>query len=461
MPGRTIALLCVSVLLAASVPGVGWHEPDDKTNEQYGSTAGDPRVLEDAGACINETRPMKEVSCVVFYAHFLQLHNPVLMNTQRPPECAPNLARGFTGSPNVEPHWTFTRLAMYSSPGFVEYDEIRDPCEITRSRNDGGLARDIDVAKGFPIRGHWYLSADQLESSTLGIGTGPDSDTPSMGTMPCVTLRMTLETGRYVGEGELLTEGETTKTIVSTPYASGLQQELPLPDPCPGSTGTITAKEVAEFIVEMEPPERAIRSNESFAVGVHWYQHDGISSDPQEEDNINQADWNIHTGSDYPNRLVVPVQEPIEILHLDVMKSDEKSAIALRTQTPWGLYDIDDENIQFRLYNETGTLVSIESQGEPRSPMHCGHFHPLDLRYPWDLKAQDLEPGTYTLHATVSNWQHTGHATQATTFTIEEEVTQAQGLPAVAPLLVVFALFALLARLPRATNKPETHNNVK
>ena len=221
--------------------------------EQYGSRSGDERVLEDGARCFEATADNDETTCVVLYGHLFDLLNKVPINVQRPPDGAHDLSRGFSSTPGYERMWNLNELILESSPGFVEYpDDVNaDP----RLHPERGLSTDVQIATDVDIFGYWYLSADFDEFTGLGIDTVPPGsqdaeDDPGVGVMPCLTVRMKLQTGRVLGQGETIAAGQTTKTLIT---GKGVDADTSAAGdlPCPEGAGEVFAGRVAEFEVNM------------------------------------------------------------------------------------------------------------------------------------------------------------------------------------------------------------------
>jgi hypothetical protein len=103
-------------------------------------------------------------------------------------------------TPDVEPFWSNARSVAVPYPGFVWYNE-RSCGEAVGTPLEHGLAGDLRISDAFPVTGYWTLSADALELGVMGIGKGPEETPPSLGGMPCVTVRMVLGTGSSTGVG--------------------------------------------------------------------------------------------------------------------------------------------------------------------------------------------------------------------------------------------------------------------
>lgn len=438
-----------------------------QTTTPYGTVSGDARVLEDGAKCFEAVAGSQD-TCVVLYGHVFDLLNAVPANVQRPPDGAIDLSKGFTGTPGYEPVWDFNQLDLYSSPGFVEYPPNSN--EKPRLHPERGLSFDVQVSKDVPVTGYWYLSADFDEFSPAGVDNAPpgSADDPSVGILPCLEVRMVLQTGRYFGSGDVLAEGSVTKTIVTAdPLGANQQDTSAIPaTPCPnGDTAVVENGDVIEFEVDLGVANADIPRLQGFVIHVEWFNYA-----PGEEDNPDKVythQWNLHTGTDYVPRVLVPIKNPVEVSKVRPQFFDGKIYIHGVFNSPWGSYDVDHGTIGVEVFDESGAPVAanIEDPILRYSVDHNGHFKPVNATFPWDYKADGVAPGTYTVRVTAQNWQHTGTHVKEGQITIASDVrksvaTDSEGnslvgdpeaglgaeespLGAFAPTLVVLGLLGL------------------
>lgn len=449
--GILFAWLACALLLAAAPSTVAWHWEDEVENELFNTHAGDPRTPDDAQECLNETRSMEGVSCVAIYPHLLfNDHGGYPLNAQRPADCAPERAQGTSSPVDVYEYWRFNEARFWSSPGLVQYGEPGDDgmCgEDVFMEPHSELSLNLTLAKDINITGYWYLSSDQLEQSGLGIGTGPEGE-PSAGLMPCLTVRMTMETDWWPGEGRVLAQGETTKTLLSTPQAVG-DHPLGIDDPCPGAEGEITAETVNEFRVDLGQADATIQSHEAYHVHVLWYQWEGTEPVPVSQ--VAQGDWSLRAGPEYTNRVILPVQETIRVEEMRLYKDENSTYIQTITNTPLGSYDVDVNNYRLKVFDRDGDEVDLKHLEEPilrYSINHDGLVRPINATYPWDQEAEALEPGEYTIQVQVPNWQHTADAVGQHTFTVDEDRQEAP-LEFLSVVLVMTGFALVMARARR------------
>lgn len=386
---------------------------------QYFATSGDEIYRQDGAECLEavgfDPANIEEGqdTCVVLYGHIFDLLNAVPINIQPPPGAQPDLSRGFTGAPNVEQlGFDNNQLPLYSSPGFVEYASPDDT--EPRLHPERGITDTVDLSDTVPVTGYWYLSADFDEVSVAG---GDPAANPDVGVMPCVTVRMVLETGRVHNQGTYLAEGFETKVLVNQDGGAGGASPAPAEVDCSGfgnsaeSAEVMMPEDVTEFKVDMGVAKGDIPKIEAFLVYVEWYQwHPG---DPDNKEKIGQHQWNLHTGGEYRNRVLIPVKNPVRIEEVRPQFFDGKIYIHGVFNSPWGSYDVDPSSIEITIKDADGNVVeanNIEPAILRYSVDHDGHFKPVNATFPWDYKADGLGPGEYSIEVTAMNWQHTGIA---------------------------------------------------
>lgn len=415
----SLALLFVLSMTSPASASPGAH------GEAYGSTAGDPRVFEDGKACFDALLASgaadRGSTCDVLYAHIFDLLQWVPVNVQRPSsEFYQDLAQGFPGVPvGHEEYHNLNELMLNSSPGFVEYLE---PGTDPRIHPERGITADVVFDPDVPITGYWYLSADFDEIATVddippGSGMGPDA-----GILPCLTVRMVLQTGQYAFKGTDLAAGSTTKTIVSAKAAEEPGESLAETE-CPGAgPGDImTPENVTEFEVTLDPLSDpvVIPRGEGFVVRVEWYQF--APGNPDDQNKVYQGQINVHTGVEHLARVLMPIQNALVIEKVDPVSFDDKIYVQVQANSPWGSYDVDPASLALTLRDPLGNEIPM--QHEPPllrySVDHGGHFEPVIAVFEWDAKAQNLAPGSYTIEATAKNWQHSATATASTPMEVE------------------------------------------
>lgn len=426
--------------IGAHPSAVGWHWEDEEPYTQFRSQAGDPRVLEDAGACLEETDAWENVSCTVLYFHFYGSHDKA-MNKQRQPDC---LGAEATGSDNPT---AFTKPAKIRLDArLAEYtdDDGEDTCNLWSHNHPWvGTSGPVRPASSGNITVHWYMSHDQLRSHLLE--TDPIEDT-GLGSMPCLTVHATLQNSVHQGSGQIIAEGETTKTVLTAPSAI---PEPGLDDPCPGSTGPLRPEEITEFRIELGPSEAEFPMDQA-SLFVDWYQWDpdGAGQLPS-----SQGHWNTHTGPEHPARLVLPVEgATLRIDHLRLQEFQEKRFVHASINSTWGAYDVDIQNLRLELFDTDGQAVPLEHLEGPHmrySTAHDRSVRPTQATFGWDLRNESLPAGTYTLRMTATDWQHFQVATEEIPLTIEDEEAEgAPGWTAVALLAVLLAVLLVTRHNP-------------
>ncbi len=444
--GMLVMIGLYIVLLNSSASGA-WHAPDETENSQFGAVAGDPAVVQHAEECIDETQQEDDWDCTVLYAHIIQWPRREMPLTPQPPaDCFPDQAPfprlGFGSFPVLE---------FYSGHSFVRYEPAENggPCDTPFPSWNRGFGDVVNFSEDYGIHAYWYLSSDALYEEML-VG-----DLMEAGFMPCVTLAVTIEALDRSGAETTIASGELTKTMVS--MTEGANQMVFQSDPCPPAEGEVSVEEATEFHVVLDTTDYSIDpAYESMRARVEWYLHRQTSRS-FEENNITEPFWVQRTGHDYPNRIVVPLENPLKIHTLQLLddagepvtrlSNESDVSIELVVQSPLGRHDVDVKNIRFQLFDEDGTLIHLKHLGEGRESDESveGAHWPWGLLYAWDLAAEDLPDGDYTMRASAANWQHTSQAEQEITFTVEppeKDEEFASGLPSLVLVGLTFVLVA-------------------
>lgn len=407
-----LALLSIIILFGSSLP-VATAAPGEHSSA-WGSMAGDPRVYEDGAACFSEIEAQARdgTACAVLYGHIFDLLNRVYINVQRPHPESEDLARGFPGVVGHEALFNFNELTLASTAGFVEY---KDDGTNPRVHPEQGITSDVVIDTAVPITGYWYLSADFDEAS--GFDEFPEgSGSPNVGVLPCLTVRMTLETGRYHDAGDVLAVGETTKHVVSRGGGNETETGIPTTD-CPGARPTDVAMlgDATEFKVDLVPVSNDLRipRAKGFVIHVEWYQF--APDGPDEPTKVYMGQTNLRTGEDHLTRVLLPIANAVTIERVTPVAFDGKIYVQVVANSPWGSYDVDPGSIALKLRGADGTEIPMLNVEEPilrYSRDHGGHFEPVTAVFAWDHMLQNLPTGSYEIVASAMNWQHTATATE-------------------------------------------------
>lgn len=342
---------------------------------------------------------------VTMYHHLFNLLDTVPMNTQPMDPAAPDIAQGRT-APTLNtpagsaPISNKNHLFMYSSPGPVHYNEsLEDP----RLHPERGLGYDILLDTSTEPKVYWYMSADALEALTEPPVHG--------GALPQVTVTATLRLGDDIGgdltEGQVVTQGSTTVDIM-TPPGGGAQ----------------------EIVIPLETPKMdRIPAEESFNLQVSWSQVDqgGVE--------FMDRQWNLHTGTDFPNRMVWSVKNPIRLNYVHPQPiGDRKIAIHTAFITPFGNYDVDLNNLSMTVkgpdgsevitYDESQLQTGSEVQGPivvQKSYQHDAHYEPVLVTWVWNYREAGAAPGDYEVTVSASNLQNSATAEKTASFTVQQQ----------------------------------------
>lgn len=432
---RPLAIVPLAALLAAAAaaqPSPGGEAP------------GFPEAVADAALCADAGAADAGATCVVLYTHFLDLLNGGgFLIVQLPhPEC-PDGARGFTSTPTVGPFFNQSHAWLVPSAAFVEYG---GGCE-TLFHPEQGHPFDIEVAPDVPLFVHWYLSADTDDVSVVA-----DPDTPDTGAMPCVTVRATLFEGRKFYPGDVLAAGESSRTILSSRVAPA--RTMPREDPCVSGLAAETHPllEVApaqEFPIALGPLGRALNASESFSVLVEWWQV--RTEDPPLR--AAQREWNIHSGYEFRNRLVLPVLDPFRVVDAHASVHPAGVLVTANVSSALMVGDFDAASLRLDVYRPDGVRVGAPHLERQLFFAYHGHgtFPPTKVAWGWDHGRDGAGPGLYRFEVSGLNWQHSDEARAS----LQAYLPPPEGasVPGPAAILVILAALsgaALAARWKRA-----------
>lgn len=341
---------------------------------------------------------------VTMYHHVYNLLDTVPMNTQPMDPASPDIAQGRT-APTIStpageaPISNKNYLFMYNSPGVVHYNtSLKDP----RVHPERGLGYDI-LLGGDEIKAYWYMSADAAE--TL-------SEPPvHAGAMPELQVKATLRLGDDIGgsltDGQVVAEGTTTVNLVTPP--NGGVTEIPI------NLGS--------------PKIDRIPAEESFNLQIKWAQVD------QGDTEFVDRQWNLHTGTEFPNRMVWSVKNPVRMNYVHPQPiGEDKIAIHTAFVTPMGNYDVDLQNLSMEVTGPDGETVieydksQLQKGDNVRGPItvqktykHNSHHEPVLVTWVWNYRDAEAPPGEYEITATASNLQNSASASKTASFTVEEQ----------------------------------------
>lgn len=380
-------------------------------------------------------------SCTVLYAHMFDLLGALPLTTQPPSDACPDLAKGFTSVPALPPLFDTAHVDLYSVPTPITF--VGDRCE-PRFHPIRGLAADVALDARVPLAFHWFLSADTDDMSML-----LDPASPDTGAMPCVEVRVTLQTGRVFGQGSVLAQGSARRTVLSSGAAQ--PQRLNQLDPCAQGELVMAhhpfleVAEAHEFPVSLGPLGAALPADEGFLVHVEWSQ---VRDGPVE---ANQREWNVRSGPDYRNRLVLPVLDPLLLPPPTVERFGEHHLVVnASVLSPWGSYDVDAKTLRLEILDENGHAIPAASLAGPLlrySVDHDGLLEPVNATWAWDFLRAQANPGPYAVRVTAANLQASGVAVHESQVDVPALFLRPAPGPALPVLLLGFAV--ALARVRR------------
>lgn len=328
---------------------------------------------------------------VTLFGHLYDLLEAVPMTTHPMHPEAPDLARGYS-QPTVAPNYgaQFNRVHFFNSMGPVEYNaSLAQP----RIHPEKGLALDLELDQGKDILVSWYMSADAAEVQQAGFEPPVHA-----GAVPQLHVRAELRLGNDVRDdlnaGELVAAGEAVVDLVSAPGA-----------------------EIMEIVVNLGPAQvDRIPRRESFNLGVEWFQTEGNGVQAL------MPGWNVHTGPNAPNRLVLPVKNPIYLYFVEPQfHEDGKLAVNAAFLSPLGNYDVDPASLTISFQGPTQPKTLSQPVLIQHTYQHNDHNVAALNGWLWDYRTDGALPGNYTVTVRGTNLQGTATAEKSASFTLSAE----------------------------------------
>jgi hypothetical protein len=207
-----------------------------------------------------------------------------------------------------------------------------------------------------------------------------------------------METGRFPYHGAVIAESSDfdENTIGSEDRANMVT--------LPGQP------DVYEFQVKMKVKEHVIPDSESangFIVYVNPYQVKTEGGDKKGVQ-LAQEEWRFRTGPKYPNRLVVPVVEPMKTVASSLTNFDNRMFVRWSLLSVWGSYDMRDNQLDLRSTGPTPIdPKALDFIILKRGIDHDSHFKPVNATWAIDWNQFPLADGDYELTASIPNLQGT------------------------------------------------------
>lgn len=317
---------------------------------------------------VNDDNVTNRPTNIILYAHLIDVLQRAPLNTV-PPDLGrePDVNGGFL-TPTIRVRQEIVNFqnsffTMYHLPAFVNYDPHAN-------NQDGPPAYPVRLAGG-QAKAYWYLSPHAVPSSnstSLPVG--------AVGVMPQVTVYARLETGRHAGHGTLIAEGTSVAPLLVS---------------LPGNDYAY------EFEVPLTIKHDTIPITDSFVFSIQWFQvRDG-------DREVSQADWRIRSGVRFPNRLILPVEEPIRLLEHVSLLRDGHYYLVTTLASAFGAYDLDP--FSFNMTFAGGP----QPVGNPQPLFFVSNpLKPQTVRVVWAVPGDNsLRAGAYEFALTVLNLQHT------------------------------------------------------
>lgn len=388
---------------------------------------------------------------ITFYGHVFGIGRdlPMPLNTQFPEgegDYSIGYANGCGGpppAPEDEPTgelygnsnedcegWPLNEEYFYTTAGFVQVKSWEEWGEdYSKFHNERGQTKDIFLDTTQTARSTFYMSADfhgwlvllcdaacwnwdpgyyqdwVVESwiwhASLGEWSSDPSDPPSMQGIA----------RREADDQKLVAHGKTEPSDL-----------LSLDPTLPSGEQTVWP-----FDIEYEWGEEfdgRVPYENDLIVEFEWYQE----TDGQKYiigGGAVAPNWNVNSGEDYPNNVVLPVRNPLDVELVFPRFIHDKLVILSVINTPWGSYDIQHESIEMTIRDGSGNVVTPDpdliSHHTDSSVAHAGHYNPINTTWIWDYQEQGLEPGDYTIEVAATNFQESYSTSTEATFTIDKK----------------------------------------
>lgn len=361
---------------------------------------------------VNDDDPLNTPVNVVLYAHIFDVLQRAPLNAVPPdPGREGDVNSGFL-TPTLKVREDLVYLdnnwfTMFHLPRFLSFTD-------NSANQDGPLAYPLRLSNASPAKVYWYLSPHAVPQ-----GNSTASPVGSVGAMPTLTVYARMETGRHPGYGKLIAEGETsTAAIVGVPGSDyAYEFEVPL---------TIRMPVV--------PPE------EGFVVSINWYQYENG------EEQFSQGDWRIRSGPRFAPRVILPVENPMEVTEVTTVYRTGTHYIITGLSPVFGAYDIDPFSLNMT-FKKGPTAI-----GNPAPLFYFFNDHkPTTVRVVWSVPGQprDFRAGTYEFEVKVSNLWHTYEHRDTVEMDIIEFASSPKNAAGFEPLLLLLAGAVVATRVRR------------
>lgn len=354
---------------------------------------------------------------VTLYAHWHDVVNRAPLNTIPPdPSHEPDINQGFQ-MPTVVVRSPCGEACdvTFQNNVFSLYTYPREtPLSAASEFHIDNPAYDVELGDG-PIVAYVYLSAHPVPSLN---STGAVGELTNAGLMPLVRVDARWETGHELGLGIPIAYGATPDTINMIYVPGG--------DP------------VYEIVVPMGRYIDTIPAGVGTLLTVRIHQ---VAADNLE---LQQSNWRLRSGPDYPWRVTVPVDNAIVKRDLQAWLIDGQAHVRWGVKAAFGAYDFDASTFQLNLASGEKHLVRPPSEvlySSLRDPeVRTVYAH-------WVIPVEELAGGErWTIQTSVQNRQHSTGLDAQTHLTVAPfvgsnrtpgfEVAVALGVAALAALSV-------------------------
>jgi hypothetical protein len=295
------------------------------------------------------------------------------------PDGAPNQIKG-----------DFHTYYGYSTPGYVEYDEL-DKNGTIRVHEERGLASDVMLDQPAGATLYWYLVAD---FGNRGVEAG---EVPVV--VPQVKVAATIRTGDAVGLGPgPYNDGQMIGSGISAP------QDIA---PSPANEGPV----IYEFQVPVTFDVDKISKTEAFNIRVD------VMMDVPSCNEVGSAFMlglvDTYTAKDFRPRMDLSIMNPVFVEYVHPQISGDRLIIHTGLGSPWGNYDVDETpgGIEITISGPSEAKSIQRAAVVQRTHEHNHHFEPVDVTYVWPYVSEGATIAEYDIDVKVWNDQRTGFST--------------------------------------------------
>jgi hypothetical protein len=325
----------------------------------------------------------------------------------------------------------FNRLALFSTAGFVDVQsmsEFNQEGGYGLLHNERGQTKDIKLDTSGSVTANVYGTVDVHGWPVSGQPYGTNCIYAHAPGVPCVYPYWGWDPGvqpNFVVQATLWQAdlGDRSTSSEAPPVQDAIQSGDAEPiaqgqwGPEPAMTGLPGSPNAMEFEIDLGNPQTDTISKENdFFLTYRVY-----SDSPASDVGLHTFRW--WAGEFFPPSFDMPVENAFAVERVIPNFANGKLAMLGIINTPWGSYDVDDESVDVEIEGPDGNTIEPDNLDRfaDFSVAHGGHYDPVNVTWIWDYRADEPEPGEYTVTVSGSNFQGSATASCKAKFTLEEE----------------------------------------